>query len=73
MGFALNKSQIVNRFFGTARRDQVATLHGQVSFAQFETIVGRPYLGLAYTSSQSTYPTKDFDRLQLNFGFTKSF
>jgi len=73
VGFALNESQIVNRLFGTARRDQVATLHGQMSFAQFETVVGRPYLGLAYTNSQSTYPTKDFDRLQLNIGFTKSF
>lgn len=62
-----------NPFFGTTREDTVATLTGAVSFSQFETVLGRPYIGVTYTNSSSNIVLHDYDKTTLRIGISRQF
>jgi hypothetical protein len=70
---AVSEGDTFNPVFATVRKDHVSSVSGNLSFAQFEGWYGRPYVGVTYTVSDSNFPTKDYDRLLANFGFTKRF
>lgn len=55
------------------RKDDVDTITGRASFANLESWYGRPYIGLSYSSSDSTWGTKTYDRTRVLVGFTRSF
>lgn len=69
----INDGDAFNPAFESKRHDDVTSVSANVSLAQFDGWYGRPYVGLTYTVSDSTFPTKDFDRALVNFGFTKRF
>lgn len=60
--------------FDVVRRDDIVTVGGALSFYRFEApLLGRPSIGVAYTVSTSSLPTKDYDRIRTSFGFTREF
>ncbi len=73
ISYAINRGDDVHPFFGVVRKDNVATVDANLSFAKFDTFFGRPYLGVTHTISKSNFATKEFDRTRVNFGFTQSF
>jgi hypothetical protein len=60
-------------FFGVVRSDAITTVSANASFARFESILGRPYVGISHAVSSSSFASKDYDRTSFNIGFTRSF
>lgn len=62
-----------NPFFGETRNDTTVSMSASLSFAQFETRLGRPYLGVNHTINNSSLELYDYDKTRLLFGFSRTF
>ena len=59
--------------FGVKREDDVYQVYGTLSLGFLATEFGRPYVGVSHTVSESSFPTKDFERTRFMFGITREF
>jgi hypothetical protein len=74
---SLNHTQadgsVQHPFFGVVRSDAITTISVNTSFARFESVLGRPYIGVSYSTSESSFDSKDYEKTSLNIGFTRRF
>jgi hypothetical protein len=59
--------------FGDTRSDHNLSIGGALSFAALETQLGRPYLGLQYTNTDSTISYYTYDKTMVLAGFSRQF
>lgn len=63
----------IDPFFGVKRKDQILRAGVNISLPMAETFLGRPYVGVAFTDSKSSFATKNFENVSATFGITKNF
>lgn len=60
-------------FFMRQRQDNYAEVSAGISFAKYETFVGRPSLSVIHTISSSNIELHDYTKTRINFGFERRF
>jgi hypothetical protein len=69
----ISKSDGVDPIFGVRREDNISELGARISLPIAETFFGRPFIGIAYVNSSSTFDTKNFNNARATFGITRRF
>jgi hypothetical protein len=69
----ISKSDGVDPIFGIRREDNISEIGARISLPIAETFLGRPFVGITYVNSSSTFDTKNFNNARATFGITRRF